>query len=470
MLVVLAVLCAAQFMVVLDVTVVNVALPSIQSDLGIAFATLPWVVTAYTLAFGGVLLLGGRAADLFGRRRVFVAGLVVFTAASLASGLATSTAMLLATRGLQGLGAAMLSPAALSLLTELFPEGAARRRALAIWGAVGAGGAAVGVLVGGALIAAFDWRAVFLVNVPVGITLLLVAPRLLPARSLSNISRSADIAGALTLTASLVALLYGLLGATGAGWTSSQTLGLLAGAAVGLTVFVAIEARTGAPLVPLRVFARRPTVSALVLMMVSMGTLVSVFFFCSLYLQHVLGHSALRTGLEFLPMATLTVIAAQVGGHFIVHFGVKRVLAGGLALSAIGTFLLSRLPQHGSYLADVLPGFLLIALGVGLALVGILVTALAGSTAEDAGLASGLTNTAHELGIALILSLLSTIAASKVGGASLLVSGHPGQLVSGIHDALRVAAALTLAGSLFALATLRRNDIPAGAEAAYSLH
>jgi EmrB/QacA subfamily drug resistance transporter len=467
---VLALLCAAQFMVVLDVTVVNVGLSSIQADLGIAFADLAWVVTAYTLAFGGLLLLGGRAADLFGRRRVFLAGLALFTVASLGSGLANSATLLLGTRALQGVGAAMLSPAALSLLTEVFPEGPARRRALATWGAVGAGGAAIGVLVGGALIAAFGWRAIFLINVPVGVAVGLAAPRLLPARR-PTAGKRVDLAGAVTLTASLVALLYALLGADSAGWSSARTLALLAGAAAGIALFVLVEARTREPLVPLAVFRQRATVTALVLMMLGMGTLVSGFFFSSLYLQQVLGHSPLRTGLEFLPVATATVIAAHLAGHLIGHLGAKPVIAAGLALAALGTLLLSRLSPHGGYLSDILPGFLLLALGIGLAIVGILVTTMMGAGADDAGLASGLTNTAHELGIALVLSLLSTIAASKIGGTAGLV-GHadPGQLAAGLSDAFRAAAAVAFAASLIAVVALRGSDVPAGTEAAFSMH
>jgi len=292
----LALLCAAQFMVILDVTVVNVAMPSIQADLGFAFADLQWVVTAYTLAFGGLLLLGGRAADLLGRRRVFLSGLAIFTAASLASGLAASPEMLLGSRALQG--AALLSPAALSLITAIFPEGLERNRALAAWAAVGASGAAFGVLLGGSLTEAFGWEAIFLVNVPVGIAVALAAVRVLPPARAAAGTRI-DALGALIATASLVALIYALVEADTAGWASLQTLALLALAAAGIAMFVAVERRVRAPLVPLAFFRRRATVTALVLMALGMGTLVSGFFFSSLYLQQVLGHSALRTGLEF---------------------------------------------------------------------------------------------------------------------------------------------------------------------------
>src|SRR5215211_2106516 len=290
----LVLLCAAQFMVILDITVVNVALPSIQADLGIRIEDLQWVVTAYTLAFGGLLLVGGRAADLLGRRRVFLAGVALFGAASLAASLAPSTPVLLAARATQGIGAAMLSPAALSMITTIFPAGRERRRALAAWAAVAASGGAFGVLAGGALTETLGWEAIFLINVPVGIVVALGALRVLPAAAPSAGGRI-DVAGALLAAASLVALIYGLVEAPAEGWGSAQTLGLLAAAAVGLGSFVVVESRVPEPLVSLSVFRRRPTVTALGLMIAGMGTVLSAFFFSSLYLQDVLHHSALRT-------------------------------------------------------------------------------------------------------------------------------------------------------------------------------
>jgi EmrB/QacA subfamily drug resistance transporter len=467
----LVLLCAAQFMVILDVTVVNVALPSIQADLGFAFADLQWVVTAYTLAFGGLLLLGGRAADLLGRRRVFLAGLGLFTAASLGSGLAGSQEMLLGARALQGLGAAMLSPAALSLITAIFPDGPERNRALGVWAAVGASGAAFGVLLGGSLTEAFDWEAIFLVNVPVGLAVGLVALRVLPAAR-PEAGRRVDVLGALGATGSLGALIYALVEADDAGWVSIQTLGLLAAAAVGSAVFVAVEGRAREPLVPLSVFRRRATVTALVLMALGMGTLVSGFFFSSLYLQHVLGHSALRTGLEFLPVAAAIVAAAHIASHLIARVGAKPVIAVGLALSATGALLLSGLSSEGSYQADVLPGFFMLAAGAGLAVVGVTITAMAGAAHDEAGLRSGLTSTAHEIGIALVLAVLSTIAASQVGSGTLETAqgADAGQLTSGLADAFRVAAGIALASSLIALAALRRADVPAGTRPAFAAH
>jgi EmrB/QacA subfamily drug resistance transporter len=441
-------LCAAQFMVILDITVVNIALPSIQHDLGLAAGDLQWVITAYTLAFGGLLLLGGRAADLFGRRRMFLLGLGVFTTASLGAALSGSPAALIVARVAQGVGAAMLSPAALSLVTTLHPEGPARHRALAAWAAVAAGGGAVGVLAGGALTELFDWPAIFLVNVPVGIVVALLAPRVLPRHT--PVRGRIDVLGAGLATGSLVALIYALVETPDAGWGSAQTLGLFALAAAGLAAFAAVERRVAAPLVPLRVLRRRPTVVALALMVAGMGTVLSSFFFLTVYLQEGLGHSALRTGLEFLPGAVLLVIAAHGGRHLIAHVGAKPVLAGGMTLGAGGALLLSGLPVDGSYAADVLPGLLLLDVGIGLAASGIFITGLAGVDHHEAGLVSGLMSTSHEIGIALVLPVLSTVA----------VSG-------GVGDAFRAATAIAVAAALLALVGVRRSDVAPGSAAAF---
>jgi EmrB/QacA subfamily drug resistance transporter len=458
----LSLLCAAQFMVILDVTVVNVALPSIQASVGFSLADLQWVVTAYTLAFGGLLLLGGRAADLLGRRRVFLTGLAVFTAASLAAGLATSQEALLAARALQGVGAALLSPAALSLVTALFPDGPERSRALAVWGAVGAAGAAFGVLIGGLLTQAFGWEANFLINVPIGVAVALAAPRVLPAARQEGAAR-VDAAGALTITATLVALIYALVGAGRAGWASAQTLVLFAVAAAGIGVFVVVEARARDSLVPLAAFRQRPVVTALVLMMLGMGTLVSGFFFSSLYLQHVLGHSPVRTGLEFLPVAISIVVAAHAAAHLIPRLGARSVAATGLALGAAGTFLLSGLPADGEYLSAVLPGFLMLALGSGLVAVTVTVVAMSGAGQHESGLRSGLTTTAHELGIALVLSVLTAIAAGRVGSGVLDPGGvDAAELTAGIGTAFGSASAIAFAAMVIALVGLRRGDVAPG--------
>jgi EmrB/QacA subfamily drug resistance transporter len=452
----LILLCAAQFMIILDVTVVNLALPSIQADLGIAHQDLQWVVTAYTLAFGGLLLLGGRAADLFGRRRMFLTGLGVFTAASLGSALSMSTEVLLTTRALQGVGAAMLSPAALSLISVIFPAGPERHRALAIWGGVAAAGGAVGVLIGGALTQAFDWESIFLVNVPVGLAVAAAASRLLPAAP--GTRTRLDLTGALLATGSLVALIYGLVEADSAGWGSAQTLGLFAAAAAGLAAFVAVESRAPKPLVNLTVFKQRPTVVGLLLLMAGIGWLFAGFFFSSQYLQQVLGHSALRTGLEFLPVSIAIGLAAHAGGHLVSHAGAKPVIAAGMALGAVGALLLSGLSPQGSYTADVLPGMLVVGLGAGLSVSGVMITAMSGAREENAGLISGLTSTAHEIGIALVLAVLSTIAATQP------------ELTAGFADAFRGAAVIGFGGALLALTALRRDDVAPGTVPAFAAH
>ncbi|HSJ18232.1 MAG TPA: MFS transporter, partial [Solirubrobacterales bacterium] len=441
--------------------------PSIQEDLGFAIEDLQWVVTAYTLAFGGLLLLGGRAADMLGRRRIFLAGLAVFVAASLAAALATSVATLLAARAAQGSGAAMLSPAALSLITAIFPDGRERQRALAAWAAVAASGGAFGVLAGGALTETLGWKAIFLVNVPVGVAVALAALRVLPDAVPERRGR-VDVGGALLAAGSLVALIYGLVEAPSAGWGSTQTLGLFGVAASGLGAFAVVEARTREPLVTLSVFRRRPTVTALILMIAGMGTVLSAFFFLSLYLQGILGHSALRTGLEFLPGAILLVVAAHAGGALVARFGPKAVLASGMTLGALGAFLLSAAPADGSFVADVLPGMLVLDAGIGLSAAGIFITAMSGVSEREAGLVSGLTTTSHELGIALVLPVLSTIAASRIGSGTLEAAAglDPAVVTSAFGDAFRAAAAISLGAALLAIVALRRGDVARGAQPA----
>jgi EmrB/QacA subfamily drug resistance transporter len=462
----LVLLCAAQFMVILDITVVNVALPSIQADLDIATKDLQWVVTAYTLAFGGLLLLGGRAADLFGRRRVFLTGLAVFSAASLGAALASTGAALLVARVGQGVGAAMLSPAALSMVTTLFAEGRERQRALAAWAAVAASGGAFGVLAGGALTETLGWQAIFLINVPIGIVVWSAALRMLPAGG-RKMGVRLDVAGALLATGSLVALIYGLVEAPSAGWGSGQTLGLLAAGAAGLGAFAIVELRIREPLVALAVFRRRPTAAALVLMIAGMGTVLSAFFFSSLYLQHILGHSALRTGLEFLPGAVLLVLAAHAGGQLVSRVGPKPVLATGMALGGVGALLLSGVSANGTYAGDVLPGLLVLDLGIGLAAAGIFITAMAGVGDHEAGMVSGLVTTSHELGIALVLPVLSTIAASQIGVDVTTAGVDPGLVTAGFGDAFRAAAVIAFGAALLALVALRRSDVTAGAAPAF---
>ncbi len=466
---VLVLLCAAQFMLILDITVVNVALPSIQGDVGLALTDMQWVVTAYTLTFGGLIILGGRAGDLFGRRRVFLAGLALFTVASLAAAVASNPGLLITARVAQGIGAALLSPSALALITAVFPDGPARNRALGAWAAVAASGGAVGVLVGGILTEAFGWQSIFLINVPVGIVIAAAVLRMVPdVRPV--IGKRLDPAGAVLGTGSLVALIYGLVQAESAGWTSGRTLGLFARAAAGIAAFVLAERAVSNPLVPLSVFRRRPTVVALLLMILGMGPVFSGFFFSSLYLQTVLGHSALRTGVEFLPIAVAIVAAAPVGSSLIARLGAKPVIASGLGIGALGALLLSQLPVDGSYLSDLLPGFLLLGAGGGLAAAGVMVTAMSGAGSDDAGLISGLTNTAHELSIALTLPVLSTIAATAGGLSHAVAAAEAGRLTEGITSAFLGASGVAAAGVAVALTLLRRTDVATGTNHAHRLH
>ncbi|NLT06203.1 MAG: MFS transporter [Solirubrobacterales bacterium] len=468
----LILLCTAQFMVILDITVVNVALPTIQADLGIAVEDLQWVITAYTVAFGGLLLLGGRAADLLGRRSVFLAGLAVFTAASLAAALAESSTTLLAARAAQGVGAALLSPAALSLVTTIFPDGPDRRRALAAWAAVAASGGAFGVLAGGVITETLDWPAVFLINVPVGIAAALAAPRLLPAARPTTRERGVDLAGAALVTASLATLIYALVEAPAAGWGSTQTVGLLVAAGAGLAAFVAVEANVARPLVQLGVFRRRPTVVAVVLMVAGMGTVLSAFFFLTLYLQQVLGHTALETGLQFLPGALVLVATAHAGGHLVGRHGAKPVLVAGMALGGTGALLLSRIDADGAYLSDVLPGLLVLDAGIGLAAAGIFITALAGVGEREAGLVSGLVTTAHELGAAIVLPVLSTIAVAGIGAATLDTASalDPAVATAAFGDAFTAAAAIAFGAAALALVALRSGDVAPGTAPAMAHH
>jgi EmrB/QacA subfamily drug resistance transporter len=447
---ILVLLCAAQFMVILDVTVVNVALPSIGRQLGFAAADLPWVVTAYVLMTGGLLLLGGRLADLLGRRAVFFTGLVVFTGASLASGLAPTPGALIASRAAQGLGAALLSPAALSIITTTY-TGEQRTAALSVWGAIGAGGAAAGVLLGGMLTTWLSWEWVFFINVPVGIVTALLAVRALPAaragaRSLSEL----DLPGALTVVSGLVLLVYAIQGTTSHGWGSTRTLALLVLASGLLGAFAAIERRAHRPLVPMATWRVRSLVSSATVMLGTTGILVGTFFLNSLLLQNVLHASALATGLAFLPLVVVIGIAAHVGPQLLTRVGARAVVVGGLALIAGGDLLLTGAGAHASYATDLLPGFLLLGFGVGLTFIAISVTAMSEVPGERAGVASGLMSTAHELGGAFGVAIFATVAlgAGTVGAA--FVNGYGDGALTGAL----IAAALALV-AMVAVPTFR---------------
>ncbi len=464
----LILLAAAQFMVVLDASIVNVALPSIQDSLHFSPANLQWIVNAYTLAFGGFLLLGGRFADLLGRRKVFMVGLGIFSLASLVGGFAQSEGMLIAARGVQGLGAAIVSPAALSIVTTTFTEGAERNKALGIWGALAGAGGAVGVLLGGVLTQSLGWEWVLFVNVPIGITAALLAPRFV-RESRSRERTSFDVGGAVLITGGLVALVYALVDARGAGWGSVQTVGLLALSLVLVLGFVALESRTAHPLMPLRIFRNRSVASANAVALLVGASLFSMFFFISLYLQRVLHYSALEAGLSYLPLAFSIIISAGVASQLVTRVGPKPIMAIGLALVSAGLLLFSGVTADGTFAGNVLAPSIIAAVGLGFSFVPLTITAVAGVTEREAGLASGLINTAQQVGGALGLAILSTIAFSKTADVLSGVRAKPSPaqmadgLTQGFASAFTTGAGFALAGVVLAILVVprvRRDALP----------
>lgn len=450
----LALLCSVQFMVVLDVSVVNLALPSVQASLGFTEAGLQWVISGYALTFGGFLLLAGRAGDLFGRRRFFVVGLSVFTFASLVCGLAPSAEALIVARLLQGLGAAIVSPAALSLLTTTFSEGEERNRALGVFGAVAAGGGTAGLLVGGVIVGSLGWEWVFFVNVPIGILAAALAPALL-AESRDAGAGRLDVVGAATVTAGLVLLVYGLSGVERAGISSLSTLGALVAAAVLIGAFCLAELVVGAPLVPFRVF-RSPTLTGANLVVLAATAVVAgMSFFAALYMQRVLGYSPLANALAFLPTTLLIMGISTVGSRLVGRIGTKTMMVAGMVSMSVGMLLLARIPVAGSYAADLLPAFLFFAVGMGLTFVTSIIAATAGVSDAEQGLASGLVNTSQQVGTALGLALLATVAAARTD--ALGVTSAAG-LVGGYRLAFLVAAVLALCGALAALLLVRKDE------------
>jgi EmrB/QacA subfamily drug resistance transporter len=420
----------AQFMVILDVTVVNVALPSIGKALSFGATELQWVVTVYVLFTGGLMLLGGRTTDLLGRRPVFLMGLLVFTAASLASGLAWSPLALIVARAAQGFGAALLLPSALAIITTTY-SGAQRTVALSIWGAIGSAGVAAGVLLGGVITTLLGWEWIFFINVPIGCVVAAGAVRLLPAgQPLPPARMKLDLLGAVTVMVGLVMLVYAVVGTAQHGWGSARTLLLLGVAGVLLVAFIGIERRGREPLVPPATWRVRSLVSSAAVMLGATGILVGTFYLNTLYLQNVLGYSALKTGLSFLPLALVIFVAAHLASHLLPHAGSRIVALAGLALMAGGALLLAAAPDHASYATDLLPGFLLLGAGVGLVFVAVTVTAMADVAHEQAGLASGIMTTAHELGAALGVAVLAAVA---------IANGNP---VSGYGNGFLVAAAI----------------------------
>jgi EmrB/QacA subfamily drug resistance transporter len=454
--VVLVLICLAQFMVVLDATIVNVALPSIQEDLGLSEGNLQWIVNAYALVFGGFLLLGGRAGDLLGRKRVFLVGLVIFTAASLLDGLASSSGMLIGARALQGLGAALISPAALSIISTTFAEGAERAKALGVWAAIAIGGSAVGLILGGVLTEYFSWPWIFFVNVPVGIAAFVFSWRLIPESRDELAHRSYDVAGAVTVTGGLMALVYAIVDAQSAGWGSAKTIGFFALAAALLVSFVLIELRAKAPLVRLSIFRIRSLLTANISMLLAASAMFAMFFFNTLYLQRVLGYGPLEAGLAFLPFTAGIMISAGLASQFAPRVGVRPVAAVGMLLTTAGLLLLTQLPVHGSYVADVLPSIMLSSLGMGAVFMPLTLIATTGLDDEDQGLASGLFNTSQQIGGALGLAALSTLATSKSASAG---GSATHALVVGFHWAFAAGAVVMIAALIVMLALLRKRHV-----------
>jgi EmrB/QacA subfamily drug resistance transporter len=450
----LALVVAAQFMVVLDVAIVNVALPSIKTDLGFTQESLQWVITAYAIIFGGTLLLGGRMSDLLGRRRLFMAGLVIFTTASLLNGLAWSEGSLITFRAIQGLGAALLSPAALSILTTTFEEGRERNLALGVWGAASGSGGAAGVLLGGVLTSAFGWSWIFFVNIPVGVMLLVLAPVLVrESRAVLN-HRHFDAAGAAAITSGLMLLVYAMTRATQHGWATATTIGLLAASAALIVAFVVIEVRSKAPLLPMRIFRLRTLAASNATSLLVAAALFSQFFLLTLYMQQVLHYSALKTGIAYIPLTLSIVLVSAVAQGLVTRVGIRPVLPVGLLLSSAAIVLYARLPVDGHYFWDLFPAFLLSGIGLALSFVPMVIGGLTGVKQSDAGVASGLFNTSQQIGGAIGVAVATTIATTFTtrfvddhAGSSLL-GGHA--LTHGFEIAFYVLAALMLLGAVIA--------------------
>jgi EmrB/QacA subfamily drug resistance transporter len=454
----LALLVAVQFMVVLDIAIVNVALPSIQVDLGFSQQNLQWVISAYALLFGGVLLLGGRLADLLGRRRLFIIGTIVFAVASLLAGFAWSEASLIGARALQGLGAAIITPAALSILTTTFAEGKERNIALGAWGGVGAFGAVAGVLLGGVLTDALSWEWIFFVNVPVGAVALALTPLLL-TESRDLTAKSFDIPGAALVTGGLVALVFAITQANDYGWSSPETIGVFALSAVLLAGFLAWETRVTDPLMTFSIFRLRTLTGANVAGLILGTATFSMFLMLTLYMQQVLGYSAMKTGVAYLAVAGTAIFWSFLAANLVTRVGVKPVLVAGMTFLTAGVAYFTQVSVGGSYLADLLPGFLLISVGLGFSFVPISIAALAGVQPSDAGLASGLINTSQQIGGALGVAILSTIATTTTDDAVAAGDAVPFALTDGFQAAFLAAAGIALVGILVSLFIVRREDL-----------
>src|SRR6266540_2687725 len=460
----LYVLCLASLMIVLDVTIVGVALPSIRQDLGFSETSLAWVVNGYLLTYGGFLLLGGRLGDIFGHRRLFLAGIGLFTVASLACGLATTQWFLVGARSVQGLGGAVASAVSLSLMMSLFTEPAERAKAMGIFGFVASGGGSIGVLLGGVLTDSINWHWIFLVNFPIGVLVVLLSLRLLPGeRASAAVSiRRLDVGGAVTVTASLMLAVYAIVNGNQKGWTSGQTLGLLTGAVALLALFLGIELRVRSPLVPLGLFKLRNLATANIVAPLTAAAMFAWFFLAALYLQHVLGYSPLEVGLAFLPATlTLGVLSLGLSAKLVMQFGIKKPLVTGLTLFVAGLLLFARAPVDGSYVIDVLPSMLLLGLGGGISFNPMLLAAMGDVEPSESGLASGVVNTSQMMGGALGLAILASLAASRTDHLRASGDAPRAALAGGYHAAFVVGAAFAAAAAALGAVFFRAHvEVP----------
>jgi EmrB/QacA subfamily drug resistance transporter len=455
------VLCLATLMIVLDVTIVNVALPSIRNSLHFSETTLAWVVNAYLLTYGGCLLLGGRLGDLFGHRRLFLGGIALFTLSSLACGLSTSQGMLIAARSIQGIGGAVASAVSLSLTVNIFTEPAERAKAMGIFGFVASGGGSIGVLLGGVLTDALSWHWIFLVNVPIGLLVVALSLRLLPSEHVSMTSGRLDLAGAATVTASLMIAVYAIVNGDQNGWTSTETIGLLLGAAALLALFLGIESRVRAPLMPLRLFKLRNIAISNVAAVLWAASMFAWFFLSALYLQLVLGYSPLKVGLAFLPANLIMgAFSISLSAKLVMRFGLKIPFAAGLTLAAVGLALFTRLPVDGSFATDVLPSMILLGIGAGTAFNPLLLAAMGDVAPEESGIASGIVNTAFMMGGALGLAVLASVAASRTSSLLAGGSGHAAALVGGYHLAFAIGAVFAAVAAGVGGSFLRVGEMP----------
>ena len=461
----LLVLCLGDLMIVLDVTIVGVALPSIREDLGFSEESLAWVVNAYLITFGGFLLLGGRLGDLFGHRRLFLLGIALFTLASAACGLATSQEMLIGARAVQGVGGAVVSAVALSLMMTLFTEPAERAKAMGVFGFVASGGGSLGVLLGGVLTDALDWHWIFLVNVPVGILVVVLAFVLIPSARVATAAQKLDIAGAVTVTASLMLAVYAIVNGNEVGWVTPRTLGLLAVSGALLAAFLVIESRVESPLVPLRLFRLRNVAVSNVVGVLWAGAMFAWFFLSALYLQLVLGYTPLQVGLAFLPgNIIMGILSIGLSARLVMRFGIRLPLAVGLSLAAAGLLLFARAPVDGSFVVDVLPAMILLGLGAGMAFNPVLLAAMSDVEPSEAGLASGVVNTSFMMGGALGLAVLASLAASRTD--TLLADGasEAVALTGGYHVAFFVGALFAIAAAALGGLLLRQGAYAAAHE------